>query len=410
MNINPAHDQARPLKILHLTSTLPKNSNDNSTPNFIFRLTKSLNSPRHQNYILAPHQSGAAKEESVDGVIIHRFQYFVPQKLQLVSGKGGIMANLKNPLCWLQLPFFLIAELWCAMKIIKKYKIDIIQAHWIIPQGLISIFIKIFVNKPVVITSHGSDINLISKNQLLKKLGGWIIKKCDAYTTVSENLKNQIIQNYNLKKNIQVTPIGTDMEMFHPIKKNASENKYQDYYPLLLFIGRIEKEKGLNILLQAMPAVIKELPKCLLIAIGSGSLLPQYKKYVKDHRLFDSINLIQGLGYNQLPFYYAIADIFVSPSLHEGFGLSLVEALASETPVIATSTAGAKEIVVNDHNGILIPTNNPARLSEEIIKLAKNKNKLDELSKASRPSVEKKFSWANTNDTLHQIYDSITNP
>src|SRR3990167_7699194 len=125
-------------RILVLTSTFPRWKNDH-TPPFIFELEKRLVKD-FEIHILAPHYQGAKKEEMMEGLHIHRFQYFWPVNLQKLCYEGGILPNLKkNKLLYIQALSLILFELIAAIKIVKKEKINLIHAHWIIPQGIVAL-------------------------------------------------------------------------------------------------------------------------------------------------------------------------------------------------------------------------------------------------------------------------------
>ncbi len=126
--------------ILVLASTFPRWEND-STPPFVYELSKKFTG-KSEVIVLAPFSKGAKKYEVMDGMAVHRFNYW-PFANKLAD--GAILPNLKvNKLLWLQVPFFFLFEFFAVWSMIRKYKPDVIHVHWIIPQGIVAVTIKKF--------------------------------------------------------------------------------------------------------------------------------------------------------------------------------------------------------------------------------------------------------------------------
>ena len=131
-------------KVLVLATTFPRWKND-TTPAFVYELSKQLRTGNMDVVVLAPHYHGAKKLEMMDGIKVYRFPYFWPAKYQKLVYDGGILPNIKRShLAKIQVPLLVLSELYYTFKIIKKEKINVIHSHWIIPSGLIGAFCKNF--------------------------------------------------------------------------------------------------------------------------------------------------------------------------------------------------------------------------------------------------------------------------
>jgi len=130
-------------KILVIATTFPRWIND-STPRFVYDLSKRLVSS-YKIIVLAPHYKGALKKEKMEKLEVRRFTYFKPEKLQTLCYDGGIIPNIKKSLlAKIQLPLLVLSEFIVSYRIIRKENINMIHAHWILPQGFVSIFLKKF--------------------------------------------------------------------------------------------------------------------------------------------------------------------------------------------------------------------------------------------------------------------------
>ena len=150
---------------LVLASTFPRWKND-TTPSFVYELSSRLAEKGSKIIVLAPHAYNSKKEEKMENLYIHRFQYFIPKKFQKLAYGAGIIPNAKSSFAAkLNIPFFLLSEYLATKKLINKYNPEIIHAHWLIPQGIISAYLKNNKTK-LIVSVHGSDLFPL-KNYLL---------------------------------------------------------------------------------------------------------------------------------------------------------------------------------------------------------------------------------------------------
>ena len=132
--------QMRRKKIIVLTSTFPRWKNDTDPP-FVYELSRRL-VPQLDIYVLTPNYPGALQDEIMDGMEVHRFRYFY-KRFERLAGSAGILPTLKkNKLYYLLIPFFVLAEFWALLRLVRKIKPDVVHAHWLIPQGLVAAMVK----------------------------------------------------------------------------------------------------------------------------------------------------------------------------------------------------------------------------------------------------------------------------
>ncbi len=326
--------------------------------------------------ILSPHYPGARKQEIMENIKIYRFQYFIT-KYEKLCYNNGILSNIKKK--WslsLLVPFFVFFQIIYLKKIIKKEKINIIHAHWIIPQGSIAVLYKKLFNKKIKIicTSHGTDI-LGLKNPLFKKIKKYTIKNIDYIVTVSKTLFDKINKIGN-KPKTQIISNVINTRIFHSgINTLSLKKKYKINSFCLLFVGRVIKEKGTEELVKAMPKILKIFPKTKLLIIGSGNKLNYLQKLTKNLKISSKVLFLKTVPNRQLPSFYNLADIFILPSHSEGQSLVCLEAMACQTAVIAAKSGALPEIIKHNFTGILIEKNTPSHISRAVINLLKNNSK-----------------------------------
>jgi glycosyltransferase involved in cell wall biosynthesis len=169
-------------------------------------------------------------------------------------------------------------------------------------------------------------------------------------------------------KKIFVLPNGIDYQKFY---KSAISKHYSNDKPMIIgTVCRLEPQKGLSYLLLAMKIILAKFPDTRLEIVGDGSLLGELQDFSKKLGISNSVFFF-GKFAEVIPFYNRM-DIFVLPSLYEGFGIVLLEAMASGVPVVATNVDGIKEVVIDGDSGMLIAPRKPESIANAVIKIIEN--------------------------------------
>lgn len=400
--------------ILVFTSTFPIFLKGDGTPPFVYELSKRLAEREDFRFVvLTPFRRKTKVFEEKEGLKIYRFRYDFTSLCD-----GAILPNLKkNKFLYFQIPFFIIAAFLNLGKLVKKEKIDIIHAHWIIPQGFIAVvYKKIFRKKSlkIICTSHGGDIFGL-QNPLMKKFKRWTLNNINKLMVVSNAIKEEV-RKLNIRKDlpIEVIPMGVDINAFNPNRYDKKiKEKYDIKGPFLLFVGRLVENKGVKYLIDAMPEVIQKYPKTKLLIVGSGPLEETLKNQVKKLNLERNIIFTGALPNNELPKYYATADIFIGPSViaksggAEGFGLVFVEALMSKTCVISSNLEAISDIIKNGETGIQVDVKNLKIFGRKIIELIENVKERERLTENGYNFVKNNFTWDIISSKYYKILEEF---
>ncbi|HLC60506.1 MAG TPA: glycosyltransferase family 4 protein [Candidatus Nanoarchaeia archaeon] len=393
---------------LVLTSTFPRWKND-TTPRFVYELSDRLAEMGTKIIVMAPHADGALKQENIEHVDIHRFRYFYPYKLQKLAYGAGIIPNFKRSFAAkLNVPFFLLSEYFSASRLIKQENPDIIHAHWLIPQGIIGAMLKNKKTK-LIVTVHGSDLFPL-KNFIFRFLQRNVLKKADFCTVNSEATWNELVKRFpEYQSKVKLIPMGVDTDLF--VRKDV-KSKFRQYKnkKIILYVGRLNEQKGIGYLIKSLPTVNKKISNSRLLIIGEGA----YKKELQ--KLVDSLNLenVEFLGsipHKNLVDYYNLADVFVLPAVTsrigtEGQGLVLAEAMACGACVIGTETGGIKFLIKNNQNGLLVKEKDESHLADSIIQVLSDNKLKKKLSKNGIQFVKKNYSWGTIVRKFNNLYNS----
>ena len=396
-------------KVLVTTTTFPRWKND-TTPKFVYDLSRRLAS-RYKVIVLAPHHKGAKKREIMDTLDVRRFAYFKPEWLQKLCYGGGIIPNMKRSfLAKIQMPLLILSEFIASCRIIKKEQINMIHAHWILPQGFIGAFLKKLFRIPLLVTIHGSDLFPL-KSIFFKKLQNFVVKNSNYITVNSDASKKELVKRFPPAAFKVVTiPMGVDLNLFR--KRKSQKPKKYSKNKILLFVGRLSDQKGLQYLVDSIPKLARLYPNIKLLIIGEGPYEETLRKKVHENRVEANVEFLGSVPNYKLLEYHNFADIFILPSLSnrtgtEALGLSLLEAMASGCAVIGTKVGGIPFVVRNGYNGILVREKNPHELSNAIITLLKNRKKAEKLGKNAAEFTRKNYSWDRVSKDFLRTYNKL---
>ncbi|MFC2045833.1 glycosyltransferase family 4 protein [Chloroflexota bacterium] len=204
-----------------------------------------------------------------------------------------------------------------------------------------------------------------------------------------------------------IIPNGVDLKHFSP--DVAPINEYCDGKANVLFVGRLEKRKGLNYLLGAFQIIKKEVPESRLIVVGPGTVLRRrYEEWVNDRDIKDVVFTGQ-VSHDDLPRYYQTADIFCAPATGgESFGFVLLEAMSMGKPIIASKINGYASVLTDGSEGLLVPPREKARLAKSIVALLADKSLRQQMGERGRIKAQD-YSWESVAQRILDYYYMVMN-
>lgn len=221
----------------------------------------------------------------------------------------------------------------------------------------------------------------------------------DRIIAVSEYSADDLVSRGLTRSKIEVVPNGVDTDTYHP---GPSSIEFEEWNTVLLYVGPLMERKGLRYLIRAMPDILNDHPNTGLVLVGGGDN-DSLEQLAERMGVRDNIRFEGFVPEDDLPDYYRAADVFVFPSLLEGFGMVLVEAMASGLPVVSTTATAIPEVV--DDAGLLVPPRSESELASTISSLIKEG--VDPWNNDSLRRVQKNFTWAKTTKHLSSIYQRI---
>ncbi|HEU20094.1 MAG TPA: glycosyltransferase family 4 protein [Deltaproteobacteria bacterium] len=373
-------------KLLVLTSTFSRGINDGS-PSFVFELCRRL-TDSFDIHVVMPHSAGAKREEEIAGIHITRFRYSFTKYQQLI-GTSGILPSLSlHPWRYLLIPFFILGQLTTALRLLKKHDYCAIHAHWLIPQGFVAVVARLLLRSsvPVVCTSHGSDIFAL-KGGIFDAVRRFVLTRTDIVTFVSHALREKALSSLGHFPKTEIIPMGVALE-HEFVPSDAPRQNGQ-----ILFVGRLIQEKGVQYLIRALPELIRIHPDISLIIVGTGPYETALQEEATALKVDHCVTFLGPLKHGALPELYQFSTVFVLPSLSEGFGLVLVEAMGCECPVIATDLPAIRDIVKDGKTGLLFRPKSATDLADKITYLLDNDEIRHDLGHSGRNYVCGRYDW-----------------
>ena len=391
-------------KALVLTSTFPRWKND-TTPSFVYDLCTHL-SGKYNMVVLAPHAYRAESREKLGNLKVYRFKYFYPKHQKIAYGAGTLPNVRKSFIAKMQMPFFVISQFNNASKLIKSEKISIIHAHWMIPQGFIGVYLKRKYKIPLIVTIHGSDLFPL-KSTAFRKIQKFVLENADEVTVNSSVAKEEISSRFPLlKTKISIISMGIDTKLFS--RNNRLKKEYSNQR-VILFVGRLNEQKGIEYLIKSMAKIKESIPNAKILIIGEGNYRQHLEKITNEIGVAENTSFLGPIQNKSLPDYYSLADVFVLPASTtktgtESFGLVLAEAMSCGTCVIGSSSGGIKDIIKNGKNGLIFEEKNHEDLAEKIINVLKNDKLRSRLAENGRKFAKSNYGWGKISRKFLEVY------
>ncbi len=309
-----------------------------------------------------------------------------------------------------------------ALKIIKKWKLDIIHSHTEFSIGTFARLISKQLNIPLVHTYHTmyeEYIYYITKgyfDSASKKLVEYLTlflcdKTIDELIVPTEKAKELFKDKYKVKRDVYVIPSGIDTTRFY--KENIDKNeiinlkkdlglKKTDF--IVLYVGRIAKEKSIDFLINNFNSVLKQIPKAKMIIVGDGPDIKDLIDLSKKEGLEDKIIFAGKAPWTDVPKYYSLCDVFVTASKTETQGLTVMEAMGASKPVVAIRDESFELMITDKKDGLFF--DDEKSYVDMIYEVYKNKKLRDEISFNARLTADK-YSPYNYAKNVLKVYEKV---
>ena len=298
-------------------------------------------------------------------------------------------------------PYFLY---WTLRPFLRKLlrngpRIDLIDAHYFYPDGVAAVMLARHFGLPVVVTGRGTDLNRIPDFSIPRRLIAQAAARADGLITVTQALKDVLVQLGMADRKVQVLRNGVDLEHFRPLDRQQARKKLgMRSGTWLLSVGLLDPRKAHHRVIEALA----DLPDVNLMIVGEGPERARLSSLTRVFSLEDRVHFAGLVSPEELPLYYSAADLFVLASEREGWANVLLEAMACGTPIVASDIPGTREVITGEAPGKLFDKEKKGSLPSAVKEMLANPPSR-ELVRAHA----ERFGWQETTESQLSLFFEI---
>ncbi len=288
-------------------------------------------------------------------------------------------------------------------RLLKKKKFDLSHSFFTVPCGFLSFLFWKKYHLPYIVSLRGADVPGYSERfSFLYKIITPLIKKIwkeSSFVIANSQGLKDLAKISAPDQKIGVIHNGVDIQEFQPKNKIGQDNIFR-----LVCISRLTQRKGIEYLIEAVSLLSEKYPDIKLILAGEGDAKKELEEKAQKLALKNKIEFLGRVPHEKVATIYATSDVFVLPSLNEGMSNTMLEALASGLPLIATDTGGTRELVSENENGFIVKMKDARDIAEKVEKLIQDPEQKELMSQKSRQKAEE-MSWKKVAEKYFEFYE-----
>lgn len=386
------------------------------TASFIFNEVYALSKLGVQTYVTT---CCYGRNVDLDGIHVHRIprgKFEVPSYISRMYGMPEMLVFPEPIFLWPLSSYCISRYRDEIIREARTHRVDLVHAHFAYPEGYAAMLAKTAAEKPLVVSLRGYDIQTepsIKYGARLKKhLDNCVrssLAAADKVMVASTPVFNEALKIGINREKLVLVANGVNIHMFNPMLDGSTIRRRLGIGggSLILFVGGLLPVKGIPYLLKAIQSVISVYPNATLAIVGKGPQQRPLEQLSRKLGIRKNVIFTGEIPHARTPFFFAACDIFVLPSIIEGFGNVTLEAMATGKPVVATRVGGAFDIIEDGANGYLAEPKNPSEIADRIIRLLSDPGKREAMGRKARKSVEEKFSMDVRSRKTIDIYESV---
>ena len=359
-------------------------------------LSKRLIKDGHEVTVVTYREGNAPYYEIDKGVKVYRVDNFI--------------INANNFTDWImQLNFNMVAK---ASELIRKEgDFDVIHAHdWLVAYAAKTI--KHSFNIPLVATIHateaGRNSGIHDEQQKYINDTEWMLTYEATEVIVNSNyMKGELQRLFGLPfEKINVVPNGVNLLTYSGVDRDYEFRRRfaMDNEKIILFVGRLVYEKGIQHLIAAMPKILERYHDAKLVIAGKGGMIDELRQEAEYLGIGEKVYFAGYVGGKDVAKLYKAADIAIFPSTYEPFGIVALEAMLAEKPVVVSDIGGLNEIVQHRENGMKCYAGNANSIADSILELLFNPELCNSITKKAKAKVRNEYNWNKIAQDTHFIY------
>jgi phosphatidylinositol alpha-1,6-mannosyltransferase len=303
-------------------------------------------------------------------------------------------------------------------RVVRDERVEKVHCARCMPEGVMALALKWWCGVPYSCYVHGEDVNLASTSRELRWLAKRVLRGADFAISNSRNTERILKEEWHLPdQRIRLMHPGVDIKRFVPAARSHTtrDRLGWDDRQVLLTVGRLQKRKGHDQMISALPVIRRTIPDILYAIVGDGDERRFLENLVAQEGLEKHVQFLGELDDEGLVHCYQQCDLFALPNRQvgrdiEGFGMVLLEAQACGKPVVAGNSGGTAETMRIPETGLVVNCDGPQALAALVVELLGDRRRLAQMSTAARQWVVEHFDWAALSRQAEQIFHVGTRP
>ncbi len=285
--------------------------------------------------------------------------------------------------------------------IVRRRQIQIVHCARVMPEGVFAYLLHAVSKTPYCVYAHGEEIGTALSSRQLRVLMNRVYGSAETIVANSQNTRTLLVRTGVPDSKIAVVFPGVDANRFYPGNSTEARKKLGiSGQPVLLSVGRLQRRKGHDRVLQSLPRLLSELPGLAYVIAGAGEEEARLKEMAESLNVSRHVHFAGAVPDGLLPDYYRACDVFIMPNREEshhdieGFGIVFLEANACCKPVIGGKSGGTADAVVDGETGFLVNPEDPVAIADAALLLCRDKTLAAELGHQGRTRAVRQFGWA----------------
>jgi glycosyltransferase involved in cell wall biosynthesis len=386
------------MRVLHVVTAYPRYPGDPIVP-WLAELIRHLRSRGVDAEVFTSAYRGGGNRE-YDGSPVHRFRYMPARWERLTHEENAADRAGRSPLFALISIAYIVAGMRAIRRLVRRERYDVVHVHWPVPHALFGIAAQRASGAPMVTTYYGAELRLAARSTLFTRL---------LRAGARRSARNVAISRHTADDLARLTGVAADVIPYSSAFTPHAHSTARDPKAFTaLFVGRLVERKGVPVLLDAWKRAA--LPNARLVIIGGGPDRGALEAHAAALELSGSVEFRGRVSDSELAAAYSAADLLVLPAVldargdTEGLGVVLLEAMASDIPVVASAAGGITDVVVDGESGLLVPPGDAAALAVALQRLRSDPELRARLAANGAARVRDEFSWDAIADRWTAVY------
>ncbi len=399
--------------VVMVTTSYPRFPGD-GVGSFMEPIAKNVAARGHEVHLVAPWHPAITRGPVEDGVCFHFFHYAPTESLNVFGYAAGLRADthLKRRV-WAVAPLAMASGWFKTLRVAARRRATVIHGHWVVPGGVLAAAAA--GPRPLVISLHGSDVFVAERNGIARRAARLAFRRAGWVTACSDDLRTRAVAMGADPDRIETVPYGVDVDRFAPnaaVRERVRAALGIGDAPLVVSAGRLVRKKGFDYLVDAVGSLAAARPDLRLVIAGEGDLHAEL--HARASALGpDRVTLLGRRSQDEVGELSAAADVVAVPSIRDeagnvdGLPNFALEALATATPVVATTAGGLPQAIDDGVTGLAVPERDAAALARAIDRLLRDRPAALALGRAARARIGRDFGWARVAERFERAYDAV---